>query len=142
MTSACHTFLLLDIMCEGVSKSFRTGHLERGNGTALCHYVQLYRYFVSHSSEFCRHGPLCCFSTSVYCCLLFISSTQSGNFWIYPHIGTWNHFCPEKEFLTLEVASDSPSSRLKVILNHDLDCTRFWKFQRLVSSVSKRSRRK
>jgi len=28
----------------------------------------LYRYFVSQSSEFCRHNPLCCFSTSVYCC--------------------------------------------------------------------------
>jgi hypothetical protein len=24
--------------------------------------VQLYRYFVSQSSEFCRHNPLCCFS--------------------------------------------------------------------------------
>jgi len=23
---------------------------------------------VSHSSEFCCHNPLCCFSTSVYCC--------------------------------------------------------------------------
>jgi hypothetical protein len=31
--------------------------------------VQLYRYFVSQSSEFCRHNPLCYFSTSVYCCL-------------------------------------------------------------------------
>jgi hypothetical protein len=30
--------------------------------------VQVYRYFVSQSSEFCRHNPLCCFSTSVYCC--------------------------------------------------------------------------
>jgi hypothetical protein len=39
------------------------------NSTALCHYVQLYRYFVSQSSEFCRHNPSCCFSTSVYCCL-------------------------------------------------------------------------
>jgi hypothetical protein len=39
------------------------------NGTALSHYVQLYRYFVSQSSEFGRHNPLCCFSTSVYCCL-------------------------------------------------------------------------
>jgi hypothetical protein len=29
----------------------------------------LYRYFVSQSSEFCRHNSLCCFSTSVYCCL-------------------------------------------------------------------------
>jgi hypothetical protein len=26
--------------------------------------VQLYRYFVSQYSEFCRHNPLCCFSTS------------------------------------------------------------------------------
>jgi hypothetical protein len=41
------------------------------NGTALCHQVQLYRYFVSQSSEFCRHNTLCCFSTSVYCCCLF-----------------------------------------------------------------------
>jgi len=31
-------------------------------GRALCHQVQLYRYFVSQSSEFCRHNPL-------YCCL-------------------------------------------------------------------------
>jgi hypothetical protein len=30
--------------------------------------VQLYRYFASQSSEFCHHNPLCCFSTSVYCC--------------------------------------------------------------------------
>jgi hypothetical protein len=30
--------------------------------------MQLYRYFVSQSSEFCCHNPLCCFSTSVYCC--------------------------------------------------------------------------
>jgi len=28
--------------------------------------VQLYRCFVSQCSEFCRHNPLCCFSTSVY----------------------------------------------------------------------------
>jgi len=30
--------------------------------------VQLYSYFVSQSSEFYRHKPLCYFSTSVYCC--------------------------------------------------------------------------
>jgi hypothetical protein len=30
--------------------------------------VLLYRYFVSQSSEFCRHNPLYCVSTSVYCC--------------------------------------------------------------------------
>jgi hypothetical protein len=38
------------------------------NGTALCHYVQLHRHFVSQSSEFCRHNPMCRFSTSVYFC--------------------------------------------------------------------------
>jgi len=44
---------------EGLSKSFRTGRLERE-----LQMVQLYRYFVSQSTEFCRHNPLCCFSTS------------------------------------------------------------------------------
>jgi len=29
--------------------------------------MQLYRYFVSQSSEVCRHNPLCRFSTRVYC---------------------------------------------------------------------------
>jgi hypothetical protein len=39
------------------------------NNTALCHKVHLYSYFVSQSTEFCLHNPLCCFSTSVcYCC--------------------------------------------------------------------------
>jgi hypothetical protein len=37
------------------------------NSTALCHYVQLYRYFVSQYRVFCRHNSLGCFSTSVYC---------------------------------------------------------------------------
>jgi hypothetical protein len=41
------------------------------NGTALCHYVHLYRYFVSQSSEFCFHNPLCCFLMRVYCCCFF-----------------------------------------------------------------------
>jgi len=27
-------------------------------------------YFVGRCSEFCGHNPLCCFSTSVYCCKL------------------------------------------------------------------------
>jgi len=58
---------------EGETKSFRTGRLERELQmvTALCHEVQLYRYFVSQSSEFCRHSPLCCLSTIVYFCYLF-----------------------------------------------------------------------
>jgi hypothetical protein len=48
------------------------------NCTALCHQVQLYRYFMSQSSEFCRHNPLCCFSTSVYCssCYFVIDSVR------------------------------------------------------------------
>jgi hypothetical protein len=44
---------------EGVSRSFRTGPppgARTANGTALCHRVQLYRYFVSQSSESCRHN--------------------------------------------------------------------------------------
>jgi hypothetical protein len=56
------------------------------NGTALCDYVQLYRYFVSQSSEFYRHNPLCCFSTSVFFGGVIYLSIQSGNFWIYPRI--------------------------------------------------------
>jgi hypothetical protein len=34
------------------------------NDTALCHEVQLYRYFMSQSGEFCRHNP---FLTNFYC---------------------------------------------------------------------------
>jgi hypothetical protein len=36
--------------------------------------MKLYWYFVSQSSEFCRHNPLCYFSTSVYCycCCYFV----------------------------------------------------------------------
>jgi hypothetical protein len=42
------------------------------NDTALCHKVQLYRHFMSQSSEFCRHNALCCFLMSIYCyCCLF-----------------------------------------------------------------------
>jgi hypothetical protein len=35
---------------------------------------------VSQSSEFCRHSPLCCFSTSVYCCCLFRYRLSPGTF--------------------------------------------------------------
>jgi hypothetical protein len=56
------------------------------NVTALCHYMQLYRYFVSQSSEFCRHNPLRCFSTSVFFFAVISLSSQSGNFWIHPRI--------------------------------------------------------
>jgi hypothetical protein len=51
---------------ESVSKSFRTDRLKRELQicTALCRKVQLYRYFMSQCSEFCRHNPLWCFWTS------------------------------------------------------------------------------
>jgi hypothetical protein len=48
--------------------------------------VQLYRYFVSQYSEFCRHNPLCCFSTSVYCKRIFryrLSPETSGYALVY-----------------------------------------------------------
>jgi hypothetical protein len=38
--------------------------------------VQLYRYFVSKYIDFCRHNPLCCLSTSVYCCYFVIDSVR------------------------------------------------------------------
>jgi hypothetical protein len=50
---------------------------ETANGTPLCHLVQLYRYFVSQSSEFFRHNPLCCFLTSVYCLFRYRLSPET-----------------------------------------------------------------
>jgi hypothetical protein len=51
------------------------------SSTALCHWVQLYRYFVSQSNEFCRHNLLCCFWTGIDCCCWFryrLSPETSG----------------------------------------------------------------
>jgi len=45
--------------------------------------VQFYRYFVSQSSEFCRHNPLCCFLTSVYCCKRIFSYRLSPEIFGY-----------------------------------------------------------
>jgi hypothetical protein len=42
----------LQFIYEGVSRSFRTA-----NGTALGHYVQLYRYFMRQYSEFSIRNP-------------------------------------------------------------------------------------
>jgi hypothetical protein len=54
---------------ESVSKSFRTGRLERElQMVQLSPLGAVVPLFVSQSSEFCRHNPLCCFSTSIYCC--------------------------------------------------------------------------
>jgi hypothetical protein len=47
-------------------------------------------YFVSHSSEFCRPNPLCCFSSNYYYYYYYyyyyFVMTQSGKFWIHPLI--------------------------------------------------------
>jgi hypothetical protein len=55
------------------------------NGTAPCHEVQLYLYFVSQSSEFCRHNHLCCSQRAFIAVSIYFVMTQSGNFWIHPH---------------------------------------------------------
>jgi hypothetical protein len=70
---ACYWQDLLLILQTRVSEIMQTfpdwpPGARTANGKALCHYVELYRYFVSQSSEFCSHNPLCCFLTSVYCC--------------------------------------------------------------------------
>jgi len=44
------------------------------NGTALCQYVQLYRYFVSQPNEFCHNSPLCRFWVFIVVSIYFISS--------------------------------------------------------------------
>jgi hypothetical protein len=67
---------------EGVSKSFRTGRLERE--LQLITLGAVVSRLLCQSSEFCRHNCLCCFSTSVYCCYFVMA--QSGYFWIHPHV--------------------------------------------------------
>jgi hypothetical protein len=71
------------------------------NGTALCHYVQLYRYFVSQSSEFCRHNPLCCFSTSVYCCKSIFRYRLSAETFGYTPLSVLEGFDNDELRLTL-----------------------------------------
>jgi hypothetical protein len=57
--------------------------------------VQLYRYFVSQSSEFCHHNPLCCFSTSV-CCLF--------RYRLSPETFGYTLVCPWKQWREISVA--------------------------------------
>jgi hypothetical protein len=86
---------------EGVSISFRTGCLERELQMVQTynHHVQLYRYFVSHSSEFCRHNPLCC----VVLISLWLSPETFGYTLVWGTIpaltsaldgGGWSASCP------------------------------------------------
>jgi hypothetical protein len=67
--SKIHSYILFSHLRRCIQKfRDRPPGARTANGTALRHYVQLYRYFVGQSSEFCRYNPLCCFSTGVYCC--------------------------------------------------------------------------
>jgi len=76
--------------------------------------VQLYRYFVSQSSDFCRHNSLCCFSTSILLLLLFISLlTQSGNFWIHPRTSNKAIKIVTKRLKKLETIPGRHSTHLK-----------------------------
>jgi hypothetical protein len=71
------------------------------NDTALRHQVQLYHYFVSQSSEFCHHNPLCCFSVSVYCCkhIFHYDSVRklldTPSYCAFPSCEIWNIECKE-----------------------------------------------
>jgi hypothetical protein len=72
----------LKAVYEGVSKSFRTGRLKRElQIVRLCTTKRsCIDIFVSQSNEICFHNPLCCFSTSVYCCkriLRYLLSPES-----------------------------------------------------------------
>jgi hypothetical protein len=67
---------------EGVFKSFRTVRLERELQIVHLSVVSL---FCESVCEFCHHNPLCCFSTSVYCCCLFHNRLSPETF-CYTHI--------------------------------------------------------
>jgi hypothetical protein len=64
---------------EGVSGSFWTGRQERELqmvqfSATRCSCIAI---FVSQSSEFCCHNPLCCFSTNVHFCLFRNDSVRN-----------------------------------------------------------------
>jgi hypothetical protein len=74
VASFCHPYFTFVRGCIQKFPDWPPG-MKTANGTALCHCVQLYRYFMSQSSEFCRHNPLCCFSSSI-CCYFVIDSVE------------------------------------------------------------------
>jgi hypothetical protein len=72
--------------------------------------VYLYRYSVSQYNEFCRHNPLCCFSTSVYCCL-FRYRLIPGTFgYTLVHWRSWPIW--EKSIVTLQISHGVGTSHL------------------------------
>jgi len=77
------------------------------NGTDLCHWVQLYHYFVSQFSEFCHHNPLCYCSASVCCCLFCYQLSLETFGYTLVHI--IRSLCPIHHF------SDHPSLAFNTI---------------------------
>jgi hypothetical protein len=69
------TYVLTVRECDQKFPDWRPG-ARTANGIVLWHYVQLYRYFVSQSSEFCRHNPLCCFSVFIVVVYFVIDSVR------------------------------------------------------------------
>jgi hypothetical protein len=64
-------------------------------------------YFVSQSSEFCRHNTLCCFSTSVCCCYFFIDSVRKV-------LDTHSYLSTSVTFQNLDVGSTDLSQRTPI----------------------------
>jgi hypothetical protein len=82
-----HAYIYIHIYKRGCVHKFRDSPpgARTANGKPLCQQVQLYRYSISQSSEFCAIT----LSIASQCLLLlsFISLlTQSRNFWIHPGI--------------------------------------------------------
>jgi hypothetical protein len=81
--------------------------------------LQLYRYFVSQSGEFCRNNTLCCFSTSVYCCLFrYRLSPETFGYTLVSYLLMYSeffhslvHWTEWKEFRVYVRMTDSNSER-------------------------------
>jgi hypothetical protein len=77
--------------------------------------MQLYRYFVSQSSEVCRHNP-CVASEQVFIAVsIYFIMTQSGNFWIYPR--TSNNIDLRNRRLVEGSISTSPGNQRVAVAN-------------------------
>jgi hypothetical protein len=81
---------------------------------------------VSQSSEFCRHNPLCCFSTSVYCCNRILRYRLSPESFGY----TFVHKPPRKQFVNLQCLTETKLNHLLRIRNR-----RILYFMRLKQSI-------
>jgi hypothetical protein len=87
--------------------------------------VQLYRYFTSQSSEFCRHNPLCCFSTSnTEGKRIFRYGLGPETFGYTPYI-FWCLQCPANslaaDFKKLQCPLCAPSDQKLLLMNPQSD---------------------